>query len=87
MEHEEFFFFCFWAQGVFVHFCSLKKHTLTFCLCKSDLPLPDVTVIVSGRYEIIRFQSVKVYLMPSNVTVINIILYFQGLLLVLLSLV
>jgi hypothetical protein len=32
-----------------VHFCSLKKHTLTFCLCKSDLPLPDVTVIVSGR--------------------------------------
>jgi hypothetical protein len=32
-----------------VHFCSLKKHTLTFCLYKSDLPLPDVTVIVSGR--------------------------------------
>jgi hypothetical protein len=32
-----------------LHFCSLKKHTLTFCLCKSDLLLFDVTVIVSGR--------------------------------------
>jgi non-ribosomal peptide synthetase component E (peptide arylation enzyme) len=29
-----------------VHFCSMKKHTLTFCLCKSDLRVPNVTVIV-----------------------------------------
>jgi hypothetical protein len=31
------------------HFCSLRKHTRRFCLRKSDLPVPDVTVIVSGR--------------------------------------
>jgi hypothetical protein len=31
-----------------VHFCSLKKHTLTFCLCELDLQL-SVPVIVSGR--------------------------------------
>jgi hypothetical protein len=60
-------------------------------MCKSDLPLPDVTANVSQWQviEIIRFQSVKVYFMPPlNVTIINIIgiiLYFQGLLLVLKS--
>jgi hypothetical protein len=43
-EHEKYF-----QKLLFLHFCSLKKHTRTFCLCKSDLPVPDVTVIVSGR--------------------------------------